>query len=212
MVAILTITAHNDDQIVGPGGALIKYAKQGKKFKTIIFSYGESSHLHLKPEVIADIRKKEALKSDKIMGGSGIEILGITEGTFNESFDMKMEKRLMGMIRSEKPEKIFTHSKDDPHPDHRAVNAIVRRVLKKMNYSGDLYIFNVWNPISIRQRNKPKLVIDITDTFATKVKAFDAHKSQKLARWSLMWNVYLDAILKGLEYGHKYAEVFLKVK
>jgi LmbE family N-acetylglucosaminyl deacetylase len=46
---VLVIVAHNDDHIIGAGGTLAKYAQEGKKVRTIIMSYGESSHPHLKP-------------------------------------------------------------------------------------------------------------------------------------------------------------------
>lgn len=37
---ILVIVAHSDDQMLGPGGTLVKYAKEGKEIHTVIFSYG----------------------------------------------------------------------------------------------------------------------------------------------------------------------------
>ena len=71
MADILVLCAHNDDQVIGAGGALLKYAKEGKTFKTIVFSYGEF-HPYLKTRVISKIREKEGIKSDKILKGSGI--------------------------------------------------------------------------------------------------------------------------------------------
>jgi LmbE family N-acetylglucosaminyl deacetylase len=58
----------------------------------------------------------------------------------------------------------------------------------------------------------PKLVVDITDTLKTKVEAFRKHKSQVAAIFSLMWNIYLQAILNGFNNHVKYAEVFYKIK
>src|SRR5512137_2295312 len=39
--SVLIICAHSDDQVFGPGGTVAKYAKEGKRVHTIIFSYGE---------------------------------------------------------------------------------------------------------------------------------------------------------------------------
>ena len=77
-----------------------------------------------------------------------------------------------------------------------------------------MYSFNVWNYfINFRRRDRPKLVVDITDTFKTKVEAFRKHKSQRInAILPLMWNVYLQAILNGFNNHVKYAEVFFKIR
>ena len=50
------------------------------------------------------------------------------------------------------------------------------------------------------------------NTFKTKIEAFQLHKSQFLAKMSLMWNVYVQAILNGFNNHMKYAEVFYKIK
>ena len=39
--AVLFLCAHNDDQLIGAGGTIAKYAKEGKKIVTIVFSFGE---------------------------------------------------------------------------------------------------------------------------------------------------------------------------
>ncbi len=79
---ILSIAAHNDDHVIGAGGALTKYAKEGSRVRTIICSFGESSHPHLKKEVIVERRVKESVQADKVMGGSGVAYIGLREGFF----------------------------------------------------------------------------------------------------------------------------------
>ncbi|MFH1510368.1 MAG: hypothetical protein ABIF10_01650, partial [Candidatus Woesearchaeota archaeon] len=98
------------------------------------------------------------------------------------------------------------------HPDHRAVHSIVLRLLDEAKFKGHVYSFDVWNPVNIRKRNVPKLVVDISATFAKKMLAMRQHESQKFARFSLWWNLYLKAYLNGLNYGFRYAEVFCKLR
>lgn len=208
---ILAICAHNDDQIIGPGGTLTKYAGAGYKFKTIIFSYGAVSHPHLKPEVIIKERMKESRISDKIMGGDGIIYLGAKEGTFLAKKD-EWGKKISEIIKKEKPVMIFTHTDDDPHRDHKAVDKIVQEMIKKKIISCNVYTFDVWNMLRWKRKNLPRLVIDISETFGKKIQAFHAHKSQKASIISLLWSIYLKAVLYGWKYGYKYAEVFYKIK
>ncbi len=209
---IVVFCAHNDDQVLGAGGTLAKYARQGHNIITVIFSYGESSHPWLKKRITIEMRVKESLRADKIMNGKRIFYLGLKEGKFNKEIeDKKIKDKIMRIIKIVKPEKIFTHSRDDPHPDHRAVNSVIKELTKKIQYKGEVYAFDVWNPISIKNRNMPKLVVDISSTFHIKVKAFKEHKSQKLTMLFMMPLIYAKAMLNGLKYGFRYAEVFYKI-
>ena len=210
---ILVFCAHSDDQILGPGGTLAKYAKQGKSIYTIILSYGEASLAWLKPEIAIQTRVKEAKKADKIIGGKGIYFLGLKEGRFlSEIKEKELEKNIKKIIKEKKPSKIFTHSNEDPHPDHRAANKIILNILDKMKYKCDVFSFDVWNPFTIRKTNLPKLYVDITETFPIKLKAINVFKSQKIALLTLLWSVYLRAIVHGLHVNKKRAERFFKIR
>ena len=210
---VMFFCAHNDDQIVGAGGTLAKYAEQGKDIVTVIFSYGEMSHPWYKPEHIIDVRIKEARNADKILGGKRLVFLDMQEGSFMKGMENKdVKKRIKDLIKEEKPSKIFTHSINDPMPDHKAVYNIMYSILKDIKFKGDVYMYEVWTPISLKRRNDPKMVVDITSTFRKKVNAFKVHKSQKAAIFSLLWSIYVKAILFGFNNGCRYAEVFQKMK
>ena len=210
---ILAIAAHNDDHIVGAGGALAKYASEGKRVRTIICSFGEMSHPYLRREVVIEKRVKESLKADKIIGGSGIAYLSIREGHFDEDFKKRnIETKLGWIIKKEKPAKIFTHAADDFHPDHRAVYRMIMRLIDKGTIKCPVYSFDVWSLVKLRHRNYPRVVVDVSETFNTKIKAFLIHKSQTITIWSLLWKMIMKDFLSGLLNGYKYAEVFYKLK
>jgi len=210
---ILVICAHNDDNIFGLGGTIARYLKEGKKVKTIIFSYGEGSHPWLKKKESITMRVKECQKADKILGGNQSTYLGAKEFNFEKEVEKKkIDKNIRKIIKKYNPSKIFTHGMDDPHPDHRAVNSIVLNIIDKINYDKDVYTFDVWNPIRIRKRTEPKLIIDTSKTFKLKIKALNCHKSQKAALISLLWNVYRKDFFNGLANNCRFAEVFYKVR
>jgi LmbE family N-acetylglucosaminyl deacetylase len=210
---ILAIAAHNDDHVIGAGGALAKYAKDGFRVRTIICSFGEKSHPHLRKEVIVERRVKESVKADQIMGGAGVAYLGVREGKFSEDFkERDIAEKLEWMIKKEKPSKIFTHGIDDFHPDHRAVNGMVMNLMDSGKITCPVYSFEVWSVLKLRNRNLPRLVVDISDTFNTKIRAFLVHESQKLAIWALLWKLIVKDWLSGVIHGYKYAEVFYRLK
>ncbi len=215
---VLTIVAHSDDQVFGPGGTVIKYAKEGIRIVTIIFSYGEKSHPYLKKELIRDVRIEESEHIDERFLDNGKTIfLGLTEGKFKEEFESKkVKKQLQDLLLLYKPEKIFTHAQDDPHPDHLAVNRLLLKTYdelhEKKNFTTAIYTFGVWRFLKLKKRNYPLLVVDISSTFKDKIKALNLYKSQKVALAFLKWSVYLKAFFGGLAHHVSFAEEFEKIR
>ncbi|MBR9675745.1 PIG-L family deacetylase [Candidatus Woesearchaeota archaeon] len=210
---ILVFCAHSDDQIFGAGATLARYASQGYKISTYIFSYGEISHPHLKTEVISKIREEEAIKADKVIGGSGVKFFGVRDVAFEEDITKKrVSKKIQRIIEKKKPSIIFTHSIDDAHPDHRETNKTVLDAADNTKTKTDVYVFDIWNPISIRYRNNPRIAIDARRTFNKKIEALRCFESQTVALIVLLWSVYLRAIVWGLRNKTLLAEVFYKVR
>lgn len=209
---IIVFCSHSDDQIFGPGATLTKYAQQGKNIYTVIFSYGETSLPFLKKEIAIKTRVNEAKKADKIINGKGVMFLGLKEGKFLKQAEEKdIKSRIQRMILSKKPIKIFTHSPEDPHPDHKAVYQIVTQALDELKYNCDLYCFDIWNPFTVK-KHFPKLYEDVTETFSRKIKALKIFESQKITLFTLLWSVYVRAWLHGFHIHKKYAERFFKIR
>ena len=182
---ILVFCAHSDDQILGLGGTIAKYSKQKKKVFTIIFSYGESGLLWLKPEVAIKTRVEESREADKLIGGAGVAFFGLKEGKFLED-PKETKKKIKKIIKLKKPLRIFIHHHDDPHPDHRAVNKSVMEALEELKYKCEIFSFDIWNPFTIRKTHLPRLYEDIDDTFKLKVEAIKLFKSQRIDRKSVV--------------------------
>ncbi len=210
---ILVFCAHSDDQILGPGATLAKYSEQGKKVYTVIFSYGEQALAWLKPKLAIKTRVDEAKKADKVIGGSGIKFLGLKEGKFlQEAEEKKIKKQIQKIIVSKKPVKIFTHSPEDPHPDHRAVYGAVIDALDGINCKCNVFTFDIWNPFVLRKKHLPRLYEDVSETFPKKIKALKLFESQKASLFALFWSVYVRAVVHGFHIHKRFAERFFKVR
>lgn len=208
---IITIGAHNDDYVIGMGGTIARYIADGYRVINIICSYGELGMPHLKEDITREIRLKESLDADYVLGSKDIVYLGMKEGKFREEFK-NHESFLIKTINKYRPERIFTHSIDDPHPDHKEVYKEVIRIFDKLKYKPEVYSFDIWNIINLKKRNYPKLIIDITPYFKKKILSFKAHKSQKLVIIIHLWSLYVKAILNGIDSGYKFAEAFYRIK
>jgi LmbE family N-acetylglucosaminyl deacetylase len=211
---VLFLVAHNDDQIIGAGGTIAKYAKEGIKVVTIIFSFGEVSLPHMQEKESRKTRVKESKRAAKILGEEETYFLGLTENKFSEEIENKdIKSKIQAIIERTQPSKIFTHSIDDPHPDHRSVYKFTLDLVDEIDYKGEVFSFNIWNFfINFRRRDLPRMAVDITDTFKKKVEAFKKHKSQAPAMLFHMWSIYFQAFMHGLNNNCKYAEVFYKIR
>jgi|TARA_B100001964_G_C14058137_1_gene520133 LmbE family N-acetylglucosaminyl deacetylase len=204
---ILVFCAHSDDTEIGCGGTILKYIKEDKNIVHTVFSYGEKSHPHLKEKIVAKKREKETNVIDKILGRKTI-FLGLKEGKFKEDSE-KTKKKIIEIIKKNKPSKIYTLCSLDPHPDHRAVNSLVIESIEEMKYKGDVYAFEVWNVIN---ENKPVIYVDITDTFKEKINLLKHFKSQWLSIYIQLLPIMFRARLHGNKNNCKYAEKFYKLK
>ena len=213
MKNILVICAHPDDEVFGAGGTIAKYSKEGFNVDVLIFSYGEQSHPWIKKYVVIETRKKESKEASKVIGIRNAEFFGLREGKFEEDArENRIQDKIASIIRKKKPVKIFTHSIDDPHPDHKIVHNTVLASMDKSGMKCDVYTFDIWNPINIRKIENPKLYVDISKTFGKKLEALKCFRSQKVSMISLLWSVYLRAVTHGIENRTRFAEVFYKVR
>ncbi len=213
--SIVVFVAHSDDEALGCGGTIAHYAKKGYEVYTIICSFGEFSHPHLKPEVIKKTRVKEAKKADKVLGGSGVSFLGLREGNFLEDAKGRILTNLIKRLQELKPEKVFTHDVNDSHPDHRAVAKLALQLQKKVSF--ELYTFHIWTVINHNQGKTPLLIVDISNEFQQKIQSLHIFKSQinpfgaQQMNNVLYLGVYVKAFFGGLRIGCRYAEVFHKL-
>ena len=220
---IIIFCAHSDDQVLGAGGAMAKYAREGYNIYTYIFSFGELSHPHLKASYIKKIRTKESEVADKIIGGKKVEFFGLKDGVMDKEIKNKnIYFKVKNIIEEIKPEKIFTHSIDDMLPDHRVVRRCVIRAYDELNQEKnvkcDVYSFDVWNILNLAKRDNPILVVDISSTFKHKIQALHEFKSQiNIFTHAYLVNllylgVYIKAFVYGIRYGNKLAEIFYKIR
>ena len=157
------------------------------------------------------MRKKESEIADKIIKGKGVEFFGLKESKFEQNKeDTKQKIKLI--INKINPIRIFLHSVNDPHPDHKNVNRIVLETIDEMDYKGDVYSFNVWNVLSFKNTNNVKLVVNISNTFKVKSKALKCFKSQGLSLLLLIPFIYTKNFIDGFKNNMKFAEIFQKVR
>lgn len=209
---VVVFSAHSDDFVIGAGGTIANYIKERKKVIALVMSYGEKSHPWLKEAVVQKMRSQETLAASKLLNCK-INFFNLKEFNFKEDFKEKnLERECLKFLERTKPRKIFTHSDEDPHPDHKAVYEITMELYEKLSFKPEVYIYSVWNPVSFKT-TRPSLYVDITNTFSTKLEALKTFRSQKVHVAYPFFLLLFRAIRDGLKMkGAYFAEKFFRIK
>lgn len=213
---IVIFGAHLDDEVLAAGGTIKKYSQEGKKIISVTFHTGGASKPWIKENLVIKERLKETKKIHKMLGVSETICLEIQEFKRKKEAEKKEAiKKVKAIIKKHKPSKIFCHSKLDIHQDHRFVHKVVLKAIEEINYKGDVYAFDIWNPaniLDIIKKQRPKLCVDISKTFKTKLKVIEAYKSQKIFTYQLLPHVHFNARKTATKINSKFAECFEKIR
>jgi len=184
---VLAVGCHPDDLEINAGGTLAKCAKRGDKVTMCVLGNGSAGHKIYSKEEIVAIRLEEATKSAAIIGAEYIN-LGVDDMFLRQNYDL-LVKRLSDVIRKVRPDFIITHGPDEYMVDHSITNTITFDA--SMAATVDHYpsdhpeypVFDKFTPIFLMENtflinSFPEIFVDITDTFDTKVRMYEEHKSQ----------------------------------
>lgn len=212
-MAVIVCAPHPDDEMIGMGGTIAKFSEEGEEVIVVIFTLGEGSHPWQRREAINETRRKEALNAGKIAGSAETIFLELKDLSIaKEVVENNVSERFLDIIKAKNPELIFIPAIDDLHNDHRAVAKFVLAVHDENKLAIPTYMYTVWNPLHIINRDKPKMVINITKTFRKKWLAIQAYESQKVSTFQLIPTVMLRGLFHGLRHGYHMAEVFMKIR
>ncbi len=209
---IVAFGAHADDLEIGMGATITKYKQEGKEVIGVIFSSGEKSSPWLKEKYISESRREEAKKIGEFIGCKLTLFFGLHDMKLQEEIKKaKVKMAVKNIINHYKPKTIFTHSKFDPHPDHKAVNKAVFDALDSVDPKKKIsvYVFEVWNVLN---ETTPRIYVDVSKTFGKKIEAMKKFRSQKVFIYTLMLPVILRAFFCGLHARCRFAERFYKIR
>ena len=207
-MSIAVVVAHPNDEVIGAGGTIAKYTKEGEEVNTIVLFKGEESALLFKSQVLAEQKKEESKKATRILKDN-IIFMDFSDDELIENANEKQAK-LKELLLTLKPEKIFTHCPEDPNPSRRSI----AKLIKSYDLTSEIYSFLLSNPFKLIHRNKPKLYVDISDTVILKRRAINCLKSQWYSNgigWYLYPLVFIRDKINGFKIKSQNAEVFYKL-
>jgi LmbE family N-acetylglucosaminyl deacetylase len=135
-LSMLVITAHPDDEALGLGGTIARYAADGVAVSLITATRGDRGRWHGLPlgqqghpgaEAVATAREAELRRAAAVLGVQHLEVMDYGDGQLDRSDRHDIVRRLARQIRAMRPDVIVTFGPDGAygHPDHIAISQFV---------------------------------------------------------------------------------------
>lgn len=179
-VDVLAIAAHRDDVELTCGGTLAKVAKAGHRVGIIDLTQGEMG-----TRGSAELRAAEADKAAQTLGVAVRKNAGLKDAHLAN--DDASRAVLVQLIRDLKPRVVILPFPIGRHPDHRIAAELGRDACYLAGLAKYTPVHGVepYRPFKIlyalayrEDPVKPSFVVDITDTFETKMAAIRCFGSQ----------------------------------
>jgi LmbE family N-acetylglucosaminyl deacetylase len=198
------ITPHPDDAEFGVAGTVARWTKQGKQVVYVVCTNGNkgTSDTDVKPDELAETRKKEQRAAAEVLGVREVVFLGNPDQGLEDTPEFR--KQIVRMIRRYRPETVVTIVRmirryrpetvvtADPyrryiwHRDHRiagqvTIDAVFPYARDHLAYP-DLLEEDL-QPHKVKEMlfwasEDINYLSDITDTFDLKLAALRCHESQ----------------------------------
>ena len=165
---VLAIGVHPDDIEFGMGATLAKHIKLGHNVLAVILTDGKRDEFGKYTKSIE--RREESIRALKILGyEKDIEFLNLHKITVSQSTIQVIEK----LIDKFKPTRIYTHSRNDRHQDHRKCSY---SVLSAGRYIGEILLYEIYS--SLPEFVPNYLICFSKDLLDLKIRANAEFKSQ----------------------------------
>ena len=211
---VVVIAPHNDDEILGVGGTMAKYIKEG--YEVIVC---EVTAGNLQDEMV-QLQKKEAIMSHELIGVKtyfmDLPVVGL-----KEMKTVELNDAFLKALKELEPDIVFLPHKGDMHIDHRMVIESAMVALRPVTlpnlraiYAYETLSESEWNIPSMENAFIPNVYSDITNEMEVKLEAMKCHFSQ-LCQYPHPRSLdAMEALAKyrGSTICKKYAEAFMVIR
>lgn len=126
---LMCILAHPDDESLGVGGTLARYASEGVETSIVCATRGERGRFgdvkdKPAPEIIGQVRELELRAAAKELGVKEVHFLDYLDADLDKADPKEAVSKIVGHIRRFKPQVAISFGPDGGygHPDHIAIS------------------------------------------------------------------------------------------
>ncbi len=184
---VLVFAPHNDDETLGCGGTIAKYADRGHEVYVCEVTSGSNIEM-------VNIIKKEALAAHKVLGVKETIFLDLPVVALKDTPTIEINTRFQDIVNAIRPNVAFIPHRGDMHIDHSEVSKAAMVALRPMDNSqlkgiyayetlsetewnipavDNVFLPNVWNPIENYLEKK----LDAMRCYKTQLKTFPHPRS-----------------------------------
>jgi LmbE family N-acetylglucosaminyl deacetylase len=126
---LLAVLAHPDDESLGLGGTLARYASEGVQTYLVTATPGDRGRFFddaARPsnEEVGRVRAAELHAAASVLGIGDVSLLGYGDGRLDQADPLEVASRIADTIRRARPQVVITFGPDGAygHPDHIAIS------------------------------------------------------------------------------------------
>lgn len=132
-LGLMAVLAHPDDESLGFGGTLARYAAEGVRVSLVTATRGQSGRFrgiapgaagHPGRDALAAVRVGELRAAASTLGIGSLDVLDHVDGALAEAPAPRVVGEIADAIRRERPDVVVTFAPDGAygHPDHIAIS------------------------------------------------------------------------------------------
>lgn len=216
---IMFISPHADDETLGCGGAILKYARQGYELYWMIVTSPFS------PKYRASFlkkRQKQMAQIKRFYGFKNTYCLGLPTTKLGDIPMADIIAEVSDAISDAEPDVIYVANGSDAHSDHRVVfNCVmaVTKPMKKNNTVKKIYAYETLSetdqsPAASFSAFVPNSYVDITEFIEKKTKAMEIYNTETQPYPLPREKSAIRALARyrGSTIGREYAEAFMLIR
>jgi LmbE family N-acetylglucosaminyl deacetylase len=181
--SILVVAAHPDDETLGCGGSIARFAAAGAVVRVLILGEGLTARLGPAPAEAMEELRRDCRAACAVLGAAVPEFHAFPDNRFDTVPLLDIVKAVEAACDASRPELILTHHHGDLNIDHVITH---RAVLTATRPTGARRIPRVWafeTPSATewafgQQPFTPDTFVDIDATLDAKVRAMECYRSE----------------------------------
>ena len=189
----LIIAAHPDDEVLGCGGSIAKWVKDGHEVHVLIMAEGATSRdkhrdRASKKETLS-ILAKSAKRAAEILGVQSVELLEYPDNRMDSVDLLDVVKTIEDYVEKLKPKVVVTHHSSDLNIDHQIIHQAVMTACRpqpghpvKCILSFEVPSATEWQLPTVGSPFVPNWFEDISETLELKIEALEAYQFE-MRKW-----------------------------
>jgi LmbE family N-acetylglucosaminyl deacetylase len=214
----LVIAPHSDDEVLGTGGSMARWAREGHSVQVLVVTRGRPPLYSREEETHC---REEAKAAHRRLGVACTWYLDLPAAELDGVPHRELNGRVEEVVRSCAPDELYLPFLGDVHLDHQLVfqSALVaarpcRETWPRRVYAYETLSETNWNAPFLTPSFTPNHYVDITGTLETKLEAMALYCSQvrPAPHERSLQALRALATLRGATVGLDAAEAFITIR